>query len=644
MRYYLITGIFICIMLNASLLLVAQPEIRILQAVASSEKKSWDNGRLTHISGIENNYDLKYHRFDWKVDPAIHYISGSVTSYFVSKDQAISQVQFELAENMTADSAINGSDRSTVGHEGNILTIHLNKELAQGKLDSVTVYYHGSPANNGFGSFATDKHEEVPVLWTLSEPFGASEWWPSKNDLTDKIDSLDIYITHPKQYSAASNGLLISEQLIENENITTHWKHRYPIASYLIAIAVTNYARFKDVYTGNNGSFEIHNYVYPEDSSDLRSQAQLVLPVMSLYEELFGQYPFHEEKYGQTEFGWGGGMEHQTMTFLGRGAFNHELIAHELAHQWFGDAVTCGSWHDIWLNEGFATYCAGITYEHFSSELYWPKWKYQNQSYVTMKPDGKVFCDDTTTVDRIFDSRLSYSKGALVLHMLRWIVGDDAFFSGIRSYFNDISLHFGFANTGDFQKHMEEASGMSLGYYFNDWIYSEGYPSYSLYCTQSPDHSAVVKLEQVTSHSSVVFFKLPVPVVFYGESRDTTIRFDHNFPGETFYMDPGFKIDSIQIDPERWIISAGNKTFINQPEGNYLIISPSPADQSITVFYNPENKGDIRIAGTDGKRYQPEIIRSGPGWALIDVRRLASGMYILSVGGKKNCSKFLVVR
>ncbi|HNX43453.1 MAG TPA: M1 family aminopeptidase [Bacteroidales bacterium] len=644
MKKQVFTGFLLTVLLSANVLLKAQPDIRIIKEIAASERKGFPVGRLYATSGIENNYDLTYYRFIWKVDPAVHFISGSVTSYFRLEEGNISQVQFELAENMTADSALNNSAAAMIQHTGNILTIKLNKESARGEIDSVTIFYHGSPSANGFGSFSTDRHEETPVLWTLSEPFGASDWWPSKNDLTDKIDSIDVYILHPEGNLAASNGVLIDEKRMDDSTFVTHWKHRYPIASYLIAIAVTNYTRFTDVYQGGYGSLNILNYVYPEDSAYLREQASVVLPVMSLFEELFGQYPFHAEKYGQAEFGWGGGMEHQTMTFLGRGAFGHEIIAHELAHQWFGNTITCGSWHDIWLNEGFATYCAGLTYERMFDGYYWPRWKYQNMSYVTMEPGGSVYCDDTASVGRIFNSRLSYSKGALILHMLRWVVGDEAFFAGMRNYLNDPALRYGFARTGDFQRNMEAASGVDLDWYFNDWVYQQGYPSYYLTCTQSPDNHAVVKLEQTTSDSSVSFFRLPVPVKFFGDGRDTTITLEHNYSGEVFSIVPDFRIDSIQIDPERWIISAGNKVDLNQPEGDYLMISPNPAGRTITVFYNPVFSGEICITGMDGRRHNPQFMGNSPGWALLNISNLAEGMYFLSIKGRKGSGRFLVVR
>lgn len=643
MKKILTAVLLICILPGLNPVSVAQPDIMNIRSVAENEKKPWIRRDIIKPAVTGNNYDLKYHRFCWKVDPAFQYISGSVTSYFTAVGENINLVRFQLAENMTADSAVSCLAPAVLHHDGNNLIVYLNREVAKGAIDSVTVYYHGSPETTGFGAFSAGKHNDIPVLWTLSEPYGASEWWPSKNDLTDKIDSMDVYVAHPAGTHAASNGLLISENSDGAGGVITHWKHRYPIASYLVAIAVTNYSRFTDVHTGSYGPLNILNFVYPEDSMALRLEARGVLPVLDLYEELFGPYPFRKEKYGQAQFGWGGGMEHQTMTFLGRGAFNHEIIAHELAHQWFGNTITCASWHDIWLNEGFATYCAGLSYEHMLNGFYWPKWKYQNMSYVTMEPGGSVYCDDTTDVDRVFHSRLSYSKGALVLHMLRWVIGDEAFFRGVNSYLNDPALRFGFAYTIDFQRHMEAASGRDLQGFFSDWIYCQGYPSYRLTCTQNPDKSAIINLEQATSHPSVSFFSLPVPVRFYGEGSDTTITFNHSYSGQAFYIEPGFVIDSIRIDPDRWIISAGNTVELLKPEGDYLGISPNPSSEDITVSFNPENEGVISVIDMAGRRYAVDLKQRLPGWAVIDVRTLPAGNYLLHLKGGKQTGKFLVV-
>lgn len=619
-----------------------------LKLISDSDKAVHQKLLAPREQLIVNNYDLKYHRFHWFVDPAESYIRGAVTSYFVPTQPLMTSIQFELSSGMSADSAFYHGFKYGVAHSGNVITIPFGEISPVGTIDSVTVFYHGNPQTTGFGSFGTEVHNGAPALWTLSEPYGAADWWPSKNDLTDKIDSIDVHVITPLGNSIASNGVLMSEKPFGANFTITHWKHRYPIVSYLIAIASTNYARFSDYYIKDNDTLEIMNYVYPEDSVELRPKAATVLPSLALFEELFEPYPFWEEKYGQAQFGWGGGMEHQTMTFLGKGAFNPDIIAHELAHQWFGDMITCGSWHDIWLNEGFATYSAGLRYE-FIDNFYWDLWKYSNISYVCYEPSGSVYCDDTTSVGRIFDSRLSYSKGAMILHTLRWIVGDEAFFQGIRSYLSDPKLRHGFAYTNDFIAHMQNATGRDLTGYFADWYYGEGFPTYTVAVDQSADFSATVTLYQAQSDASVDFFELPVPVQFLGGDKDTVIVFNHTFSGETFSINPGFTIDTVIFDPDLWLISANNTFTLGSdelPAGKNLLIMPNPASDYLYIEHNLEKINLLKIMTLDGKQ---EVVRSSDESdtrVKINTQHLKPGMYLLRIGfnGGSVVRKFVVKR
>jgi len=650
MKAFCLPIIFFLLLLTPVAHLYAQQDTmtKNMEMISESEKSAYRHLMQPHEALILNNYDLKYHRFFLYADPAQAYINGSVTSCFVSSQSGMNSIQFELYATMLADSAFYHGAKRTVTHTGNVITISFGTSISAGVMDSVTVYYHGNPTTSGFGSFASETHNGTPVMWTLSEPYGASDWWPSKNDLTDKIDSIDMFVVTPKGNHVASNGLLISETPYGAGSVLAHWKHRYPIASYLIAIASTNYARFSDYLVNGTDSLQVLNYVYPEDSATVHGSASTVLESIALYETLFAPYPFRAEKYGQAEFGWGGGMEHQTMTFLGRGAFNVGTIAHELAHQWYGDMITCGSWHDIWLNEGFATYCAALRYENIE-KYYWPVWKRNAINSVCSANGGSVYCDDTTDVKRIFDGRLSYNKGAMLLHMLRWIIGDENFFKGMKAYTNDPKLINGFARTPDFKAHMQAASGRDLTGFFADWFTGQGYPKYSVNVGQSADYSASVTINQSQTHASVSFFELPVPIKFFGESKDTTIVFNHTFSGETFSMNPGFAIDSMQFDPELWLVSAKNTITLginDLPVGKELSLMPNPANDFLIIQHNLGRIKKLEILNMEGKQESIRLKNELETSFEINTQNLKSGVYLLRIEYKEEIvtRKFIIQR
>lgn len=600
--------------------------------ISDFELRQAEKTRQTHIPLLVDNYDLKYHRLRLFIDPAVATINGIVVSYFVPTEPLMSSIQFELDANMTADSAYHSGFKLGINHTGNVITIPFGVIVPEGTLDSVTVFYHGDPMSSGFGSYGTEIHNGVPGMWTLSEPYGASDWWPSKNDLTDKIDSLDVFAYVPKVYRAASNGVLFSEKVIQDQYKVYHWKHSYPIASYLIAVAVTNYTRFDDYYIKGSDTLTITNHVYPEDSLTLVDASKVVVPCLALFENLFTDYPFRNEKYGHTQFGWGGGMEHQTNTFLGKGAFNAHIISHELAHQWFGDMITCGSWQDVWLNEGFATYCTGLMYEHLFDGYYWPIWKNQQITYTVYEPGGSVFCDDTSSVGRIFDGRLSYTKGAMLLHMLRWIGGDEKFFSGIKNYLNDPILRYRFARTPDFMHHMEAAYGEDLQWFFDDWFTGQGYPMYRFSIGQMPEKECTIKISQTQSHPSVSFFEMPLPFRFFGQGKDTLLVFNQTENDQVFNFSPGFMIDSIHFDPDMWIVCKVDTMTLGKydlPAGESLQVMPNPAAGTVYISHSLERATQIDILAMDGKKQNFRLISNERNAAVLDVSKVTPGMYML---------------
>ncbi len=609
-----------------------QPDISVLKQIAGHDRIFHDPGSTLKARN-DAGYDVTYHCFNFYIDPSVYFLRGSVTTYVRILEDDLQQLTFNLSHALSVDSVVVHDLKVEFHHTSDDrLTIFPGKTFHGGQTDSVTIYYHGVPdPGDGFGSFMQSWHAGEPIIWTLSEPYGSSDWWPCRDGLDDKIDSIDMIITTPARYRVAGNGLLVGEKAAGTDKIY-HWKHRYPIAPYLIAFAVTNYEFYSDWCVTGTDSVEVLNYVYPENIENARKGTGDMIKVMQYYCEQFGPYPFREEKYGHAQFNMGGGMEHQTMSFMG--GFGFEICSHELAHSWFGNMVTCRSWHEIWLNEGFATYCAGLAYERFSPDLYWPVWKQNNISYITQAPEGAVFVADTTSVERIFSARLSYSKAAFLLHMLRWMMGDDVFFSALNNYLNDPSLAYGFATTADLKRHLEEASQRDLTGFFEDWYTGEGYPSYTILCYPMEGTQIQLIIHQKQSHPSVGFFEMPVPLLFKNTDHDTLLVFDHQYSGEVFVANPGFEVDSIIFDPDQWIISKGNAVILNPPadEGGALLTVPNPTRQHVQLFTLILEIEQIELFDLSGKQYRIPVTTVLPQRSFeLDLSSCPSGPYLLKV-------------
>jgi aminopeptidase N len=555
-------------------------------SLIENEKKSFLSSHNASTCAVSDNYDVKYYRCRWNIDPAVNMISGNITTYF-KPQSPIDSLQMDASISLSIDSVLYHNSKINFSQlTGDVLQIHFPTSLTA--LDSITVFYHGVPPSSGFGSFTQSTHgpNHDPIIWTLSEPYGARDWWPCKMTLTDKADSIDTYITIPSGNKAASNGLL-KEIIPQGANYTYHWKHRHPIAAYLIAQAVTNYTSYTDTAQLQNGTLPVLYYVYPEDSTGSRTTDKQLLKVIHYYDSLFIPYSFSNEKYGHAQFGWGGGMEHQTMSFVG--SFAIDLLAHELAHQWFGDRVTCGTWRDIWLNEGFAVYCTAISLTTLFGEQYFIDWRNSTSNNVTSISNGSVYVDDTTSVARVFDNRLTYNKGAYLLHMLRCMLGDSLFFQGLRNYLNDPTLAYSFAKTAMLQQHLENVSGQSLTTFFQQWFYGQGFPSYLVLYNQDANNQLKITLNQSTSDNSVSFFEMPVPIEFKGKGKDTTIIFNHTSSGQVFYVNLNFSVDSIFLDPDLHILSAHNKVmneFAYLRSLQSLVVYPNPTTDIVNVEIN----------------------------------------------------------
>lgn len=553
--------------------------------IAESERKSAVKKLNFRVNPNTQNYDVTYHRLKFEVQPDAYYVTGDVTTYFRAK-QNMSTVTFDLSNELTVSSVKQRNVPLTfTQNANNELVINLQAVQNTNVLDSLTIVYEGAPPASSDG-FNTYTHGGSPGLYTLSEPFAARDWWPCKQDLNDKIESLDVFIKSGAQYVSVANGLQVSA-VTSGTTKTTHFHHSYPIPAYLVAIAVTNYTIFTQQAGTAPHAFPIVNYIYPETQTVARNDLAVTIPIMNLFEQLFETYPFSNEKYGHAQCSLGGGMEHTTVSFMG--AFDRGLIAHELGHQWFGDKITCGSWNDIWLNEGFASYLAGLVIQNMDGATAFNSWKSSLNSNITSQPGGAVYLTDTEALngDRIFSSRLSYDKGAMVVHMLRFKLGDAAFFQGVKNYLADPNLAYGYANTNNLKAHLATASGMNLDEFFNDWVFKQGYPTYAITVRNFSPGVARFTVNQTQSHASVSFFEMPVPVRVTGAGgQSLDLILDNTTNNQTIDKPVPFAITGITFNPNSDIISRSSTATLGNGEfalAEGVKLYPNPTSHTLQL-------------------------------------------------------------
>lgn len=599
-------------------------------SIAEAEMKSAARLMDLQVNPNTANYDITYHKLEFTVNPNAKFISGKITTTFTALAN-MNTITFDFANTLTTSSVKKGSTNLTfTENTNNELIITLPTTQLAGTSATIEVTYSGTPPNNGFGSFEQTTHNGTPIIWTLSEPFGARDWWPCKQDLNDKIDSIDVYITAPSQYTAVSNGIETTAPVISGGNKTTHFHHGYPIPAYLICMAVTNYS----VYTQTGGTapntYPIINYIYPERLAQIQPQLEETPAILELFEDLFEVYPFHNEKYGHAQFGWGGGMEHTTVSFMVN--FSRQLIAHEMAHQWFGDKVTCGSWKDIWLNEGFATYLATLVIENFDGNDAFVAEKEDMINNITSSPVGNLYLTDTqaTSVDRIFSSRLSYDKGGMVLEMLRFKMGDAMFFQALKNYLADPNLAYKYAVTTDLQTHLEAVYGQNLTEFFNDWVYNQGYPTYTITAQNWGSGQAKFVVNQTQSDPSVSYFEMPVPVRVYGTNgQEADLVLNNTVNGQEFIMNVPFEITSVVFDPDKHLI-ARNSTITLGSQSFEL-------NKAIALYPNPSSD-ELHIQMPSTTNLQNVIIYNSLGQKVMEnqtadfsVNSLAAGVHYVDI-------------
>jgi aminopeptidase N len=601
---------------------------------------------LSAASSSMDNYDVKFYWLDIEASDTTTFISGSVTILVEITGSPSDELTFELVNDYTVDSVLAGGEKAEFIHQDDELVVGTGKEYTIATLVSIQIFYSGSAdaadANPGIynkPSYQLGRN----VTFTLSEPYYSKKWFPCKQVITDKADSVYVFVTTESGLKAGSNGILASTVALPGNKVRYEWKSRYPIAYYLISIAVADYydySFYMDI-NGSEDSLLIQNYIY--NTTGFLEENKVTIDktenLINLFSEKYGPYPFREEKYGHCIAPMGGGMEHQTMTTLG--FFSFDLVAHELSHQWFGDNVTCATWQDIWINEGFASYSEYIANEYLISPDKANLWMYDAHEHVKTESGGSIYipASDIDNYRRIFDNRLSYKKGAAIIHMIRHeLQNDTLFFEVLREFQSSYSDSV--ATGLDFKLLLEEKTGRDFTDFFNQWYFGEGFPMLSVNWNYANDTLTINTL-QTTSSALTPLFNALVEYRISTDRGDTTIfiRQQSNYEQYKIYMNR--KVTDLKADPDRWLLMDIDVRDHLDQENKYVITPNTVRSRLIIEFKRPVEEYRIYITDTSGRII--ENFESNSQYYLLDVNSLSRGLYFIMIkeNGNFYSSKFI---
>lgn len=588
-------------------------------------------------------FDMLHYRLDVSVAMTSHALRGKITMRMKLKEGVDSLVLNALGLLLDTIRVDNLLKQARVDTTQETFTIVLGGRRNAGDTLVIAISYtrleafRRTSSRQGYYFFRDTIGLPANLGYTFSEPSDARLWFPCYDEPWEKATA-EINITVPDGYVAASNGRLIARE--QNAGTTTwRWRQDQPITTYLMCMTVSRFTISEFPYVKANGDtipLQYYTWNAPPftDSAWTAQFLPTVRAMVSAYAGLFGEYPF--DKYGMTAivpFGYLG-MEHQTITTMNRYyATSHWVVSHELAHQWWGNNVTCGTWADIWLNESFATYGEALWREHlygFDSlkaymrdtlgQFYFVSW--QGAIY---NPVGQGFDLFTRSV---------YSKGGWVLHTLRGVLGDSLFFNALRAFQNRYRGQS--AVTAELQAVLDSATNGDMSWFFNQWVYGRGWPKYaSRYFWSGGTLSLTIQQQQDAQWPT---FRMPIRVRAYtGTTHHDYVVMD-SLRVQVFNLPLATSPDSVVIDPDGWILKQiVNFTDAAEHESlpsevrlsqNY----PNPFNPSTTILFRTTGRGHVRLTvfdllGREVKTLVDDVVEAGEHAAVFKGEGYASGMY-----------------
>lgn len=633
MKYFAV----LCLILVSTMMFAQWSEPEIDQYKSQYEK------RFVQVHRSADDFDVHFYFLDVEMDNMSTQISGSVQIDLSVINPEASNITLDFDDAMTVDAVRVNALTVSYTHSGNIISIPL---IGKGLQDiSLEIDFQGTPPYGMYN--ANDPDWNTRTTYSLSEPFDAMGWFPVKQDLTDKADSSWVFVTVPDNLMAGSNGLL--DQVVDNGDGTEtyQWKSSYPIAYYLISVSIGEYqdVSFYAHPEQTEDSILIQNYIYNASGYLSANEWSMnrTAPIMEVFCDKFGMYPHAEEKYGHCVAKFGGGMEHQTMTTIRD--FSFSLVAHELGHSWFGNYITCATWQDIWINEGFAVYSELVADAELRTPAELRDHLENNMISAKMYDDGSVYVpfEEATSVSRIFDYYLTYKKGGMLVHMIRYLIDDDeVFFNVLHEH---LAMYGDSVATGeDFRAVLEDVSGLDFETFFDEWYYGEGYPTYSANWYQH-DGRVYIETSQTTSAAATPLFTIPLEYRLYFTDGDSlTVQLSQDALIVNHEIDETREVESISLDPDLWVIcntSVQEVVGVENDEIKYSV-SPNPSEGIFTVELQTAEKITFSIYDASGKCVSSGFFRGGV--QEVSLCNWPAGVYVLELSGESQVQRERIVK
>lgn len=604
------------------------------------------------------NYDLELDIFHCYTSPYPRdFVASNIITFRV--DSTLNSIELNADQTSLLVESV-GLNGVSFSHEDNMLTINLDAQYQPG--DTVVVSINYNHLNVIDQAFYVDNG----FVFTDCEPQGARKWFPCYDRPSDKA-KLSLRVKVPLNVKLGSNGSL-ADSVVVADSLWYTWVSRDPIATYIMVISSRVDYNLDIVHWTKPGppfdTLPIRFYYNPgEDPTHIKN---LIVPIADYYYSIFGDHPFEKDGFAtlSPQFSWGG-MENQSLTSLCPGCWYTPYIAHEFAHQWFGDMITCATWADLWLNEGFATYIQALWTGQASGQQAYINEINGNAAYYLVNNPGWAISNPEWAINppsngTLFNYAITYLKGSCVLYMYRYVVGDSLFFNSLYEYANDtVNFRYQSATIPDFIDKMSEVNGQDLTWFFNQWLFQPNHPVYNnRYSFESLGNNlwnVNFSTEQVQGNAP--FFRMPLELrIRFADATDTVFRVMNDYSGQGYAFLFDKQPIALIFDPNNQIVLKQASTITASE--NILAIKtklyqpiPNPAANKAVIPFDLAKPGDVRLVFKDmtGRMVLAAEINALPAGHheyKLDLSAFLPGNYIvlMEAGGERLSTKLMVAK